>query len=597
MNGLPPGVTSCAPLLATTALEQTWGTNERLVFLGEWCRRYDRRHVWSQRPHSVVRNHWDDRAKLRSDHDYLKCLHDSVLAELVRAMNRYHRIDRPVRYWQMVLDPWLLTYVAVIWDRWECLRVAFEQHGQLETIAPASHTERAPFLDYRDFVEKILSDEWNHDLCRDIIESAFSTQCEVRRLGVESNEPRETARTSPRGPRRSLKHRLAAFTDRLVGKVTPGNQVVFFETYLSPAILTRLHLRLRQVPRWYLDEFAWKAPADVTKSGGAAACRTSLALELKPTRAFEAFLFNRIPSDMPSVYLEGLSSLRNRADEVPLKPKAILTANAHWGNDLFKLWCAEQMLAGTKLITMEHGGCIPPAFSAMSFEEDVADGKTTWAVPFHPKHTRLPASQLCRIKGKSPREYLAVVGFDTSRYNYRVEAAPKAGQSLAHYEMVCDLYASLTDEIKARFVVKPYPHDGWNVRQRLVDRLGEDKISREPKYLRFLSHAKVVVCTYPQTTFAEAMASGLPTILCYPRALWEAMPQFESLLDCLGSVNIVFDDPVAAGAHVNSIWTDPDRWWSSEGVVAARSEVSRQALDLDADWLKRWTAFIQGAIA
>lgn len=33
-------------LLVTTALEETWDTNDSMLFLGEWCKRYSRRDVW-----------------------------------------------------------------------------------------------------------------------------------------------------------------------------------------------------------------------------------------------------------------------------------------------------------------------------------------------------------------------------------------------------------------------------------------------------------------------------------------------------------------------------------------------------------------------
>ena len=36
-------------LLVTTALEDTWGTDEEILFLGEWCKLYDRKSMWCNR--------------------------------------------------------------------------------------------------------------------------------------------------------------------------------------------------------------------------------------------------------------------------------------------------------------------------------------------------------------------------------------------------------------------------------------------------------------------------------------------------------------------------------------------------------------------
>ena len=34
--------------LITTADEATWKFDEKVVFLGEWCRLYNRKHIWKE---------------------------------------------------------------------------------------------------------------------------------------------------------------------------------------------------------------------------------------------------------------------------------------------------------------------------------------------------------------------------------------------------------------------------------------------------------------------------------------------------------------------------------------------------------------------
>lgn len=54
-------------LLATTPFQETWGKEEEILFLGEWCRTYHSRNIWGNRNHQTVRYHCDDREKLRAD--------------------------------------------------------------------------------------------------------------------------------------------------------------------------------------------------------------------------------------------------------------------------------------------------------------------------------------------------------------------------------------------------------------------------------------------------------------------------------------------------------------------------------------------------
>lgn len=554
-----------------------------------------------KRKHQMVRNHWDDRKKLKNDFDYLKGLHDSLLTSLVSAMNSYHQIERPLRYWQMVLDPWLLTCVAVVWDRWECLRFAFEEHGQLETIEFDSSAEFKPCFDFDDYSEKINSDRWNHQLFLEIIKSNYSDRCNVIKLPFPSSSSIGIETVVPVRPRtKTFKRMIAEFVDTILGRLTSRNKVMFFQSYFPIPALVRLNMNLGQLPRLYLKEFEWPIPLGISGTVNRGNLdRKSISLDMEPRNPFEAFLIRHVIEAMPYIYLEGFSALRARAGQISMKPKLVLTAAGHWASELFKLWCAEQILGGVKFVAMEHGESFTPEFYTMSFEEDIADIKTVWAVPYHKKQVRMPANKLVSKKRfHSTKENLAVIGNEMPRYNYRAQAAPQSGQSLISYEMVCNFYLLLRDEIKAHFLIKPYPHNrGWNIRQRFVDSLGADKVFVTGKYTHFLAKARIIVNTYPGTTFSEAMASGLPTILFYPAHLWEVIPEQKPLIETLMAAKIIFTSPRAVAAHLNRVWDDPDRWWESPEVQHARKEFHRQTLNVDGDWLKKWAAFIRGMLA
>jgi len=87
------GSTDRRAVLATTAIEDTWGSNgEPIVFLGEWCKRYSRRHTWSERETVTLPFHWDDRGKLDRDYQYLESLHHRLLELLTAALNGHHGV-------------------------------------------------------------------------------------------------------------------------------------------------------------------------------------------------------------------------------------------------------------------------------------------------------------------------------------------------------------------------------------------------------------------------------------------------------------------------------------------------------------------------
>ena len=583
-------------LLVTTAIEEAWGNDRPVVFLGEWCKLYGRKAVWSVLSSQTVPNHWDDRKKLRNDHDYLKELYGLLLVDIARAMNEYHQIERPLRYWQMVVGAWLLSYVAVIWDRWECLRLAFSESERLETVELSSIAGLRASSDYSDFSGQINSDQWNYHIFLEIIKAQYARQCKIIAAPETSHPPGDLGGGGRKRETATFKHKAARFVDGLLARLPSRGRVVFFQSYFPPRALLRLNMSLMQLPRLYWSEFDGPTTKYVTSGSDHDPDRGKIKLTLLPRTAFEAFLIGRIARDIPSAYAEGFEVLRAWADRIALSPKVILTASAHWANEAFKVWSAEQVFRGAKLVIMDNGGSFPPAFGNMSFPDDIADVRTKWSIPFHSKHIRLPANKLADFRLESTKEYLAVVGNEMPRYTYRAHAHPHSGQTLVGYNMVCELYSLLADEIKSSFRVKPYPDRGWNIRQRYIDNLGREKVSDERSFYGYLSRARIVVATYPQTTFSEAMASGLPAILYYPAHLWETIHEMDPLLEVLKDAKIIFHSPESAANHINDIWSAPDIWWNSPDVLRARREFHRQISCIESNWLKAWLTFINGLL-
>jgi putative transferase (TIGR04331 family) len=593
-------------LLVTTALEQTWGHSEPILFAGEWCRLYDRRDAWRAREHEVLPYHWSDRGKLRRDHRYLNDLQESLLVHLAEALNAYHGIDRPVRYWRMVLGVWLPTYVPVLFDRWECLRFAFGSDGEMTTLALPLAERNDAVGDSDAFINSAAySAEWNHALFLRIIRFAHAGRCAIRAADMPSARQSERvtaegddAPRTPGGAKGVLKT-LVAKLDTLAGRLCSSYKVVLVNSYFPPGALVRLNLVLGQVPRFHIGEFAYRAEGSVVAGGCERSPReASLRISRGAASDFETFLTEQIVRDIPRAYVEDFATLLNRVGQIRISTRVICSAGAHWNNELFKLWCAEQVLKGSKFVALTHGGAIPLVIDqTMSFEEKISDTKVTWSIPYQPNHVRLPSNKLVSRRINSSKTICSVVTQETPLHPFRASAGPIGIGVLEIVPLVCDLFAGLRPDIQQCFRVKPYRNLGWNTRQRFSDAIGADKIFGEQPYERCLAQSRVVICTYPETTFAEAMASGLPTLLVYCAHLWEVIPQMEGLLTALRSAGIVYDDARRAAAHVNQIWDDADRWWSSPAVVTAREQFFAHCLDLDRRWLRKWAGYLRAAAA
>ena len=107
------------------------------------------------------------------------------------------------------------------------------------------------------------------------------------------------------------------------------------------------------------------------------------------------------------------------------------------------------------------------------------------------------------------------------------------------------------------------------------------------------SRSRLIVCTYPQTTFSEAMHSGIPTVLLYPETLWQLDNAFGDLVRELRKTRVVFSDPIEAADHVNEIWKDADEWWARADTTRVREMFFDLCGRVRSDWLNEWVGFFQ----
>ena len=110
------------------------------------------------------------------------------------------------------------------------------------------------------------------------------------------------------------------------------------------------------------------------------------------------------------------------------------------------------------------------------------------------------------------------------------------------------------------------------------------------------ARSRLIVCTYPQTTFSEAMHSGIPTIMLYSEKLWQLDSFFAGLLSELKGNGIVFSDPEAAARHVNEIWHDLDEWWAQPDIRNVREMFFDMCARVRPNWLNEWTQFFRSEL-
>ena len=69
--------------LVTTPNQKYWNNNEKIIFLGEWCKLYNQKGKWDKLDHQTFPHHWENRDDLYRDLSYTNSLYEKYLKQPV----------------------------------------------------------------------------------------------------------------------------------------------------------------------------------------------------------------------------------------------------------------------------------------------------------------------------------------------------------------------------------------------------------------------------------------------------------------------------------------------------------------------------------
>ncbi|MEE9276768.1 MAG: LIC12162 family protein [bacterium] len=583
---------SGGPFLAATALEEFWDARRPLLFLGEWCRLHGRRGSWAGRDHEVLPYPWDDPARKARAALYCRELHAETLPLLADHLNRAHGERRGLRYWRIIIGPWLLGFIEALYDRFVCLSEALAGRPGLDTLVldPASWiTPR----DWYEFTYLIQGDAYNLQLYSQLLE------------GMGRRHPSRPYRIPYALPFRAqtlpqrVRFRLKNIYSRGLDWVGRGRPILLCEMAMPQADTWRL-CRATGFRAWPMGREILVGKSHIrAPEGGAREGLGRLPLE-RTGEEFPSLFVQTLPVNFPSLYLEGYAEMRDGCAPFARGVQRVLVSSQGWkSNERFKFIAAEGAERGARLVCTQHGGATGTCDHS-PMEEMIVEGVDdfiSWGFSKSeaPKAVPLPDPKLQRLMqgGSGEREAgggVLFVGNTFPRYAVSFRTQPISSQVLSYIKWQLRFFRALPEELRRKVLVRPYPGDvDWRHKDRLSDEftgLRFDDFSQG--IIRRLESCRLLVVDNPQTTLVEALALNRPTVLFYDTALWGMRPHAERLFGLLAEAGILCHDPEAAASHVLRVKEDPETWWGGEAVQRARREFLEGMVIEEPDWVGAW---------
>ena len=229
-------------VLITTALQETFPKeiNEKVLFLGEWCKVYNKKSVWEKFDSQTMTYHWNDREKLYTDYQSIQIIYEKILLELSSKLNQTHQVNYSLRYWRILIGPWLGFFIQTLFDRWFMLNTVFDNNQKYHCCV----IKREPLSfvpnDMSHFQQWFITDDWNEAIYGQLIELCWINKINVTWIEKIKQVPQSfVAKKIPIIPRAEMLSELMRFKKGIAVAGTHGKTTT---TSLIASILSKGNL-------------------------------------------------------------------------------------------------------------------------------------------------------------------------------------------------------------------------------------------------------------------------------------------------------------------------------------------------------------------
>lgn len=557
--------------LVTTAEERTWPNDGKVVFLGEWCKKYNREHKWSKYDSTTARPYAVLPKEKEAINEYRDTIFSELLYELSEELNRIHNTSHSKRYWDIVVGPWLQQSIKVFINRYGALSQALSENDIDKSIVSATEGIIPPQV-YLDFMYCLDDDVWNYELYSDMLQHWPDLDIELVQINVDLNlEYRVKKKTiNPIGWKSSIRP-IVMFVFKAVSLFSRKTDAFITKSYLPPFQELKLQILLGQVPQF------WTIP-DVGRLDYSKEMRKNFFQGYKGHSGMQREVRRLIGKLIPVCYLEGYKSTGEQAEQMswPIQPRFIFTSNSYAHAEVFKFWTAKKVEQGVPYYVGQHGNNYGTLKGYKTWVEvNTCDRFYSWGFGSDYKHRRITPAFVLKLANKNlsinKKGGLLLIKRGPGR---RDGCHDRNFEHILYRKNVLSFFSYLNKGLQNKTTVRLHlgstnlESADEHIWRKKYKNIVIDDGSRD--IYKLISYNRIVVHSYDSTGILETLTLNIPTIAFWINNLDLIMPEIIPDYQLLIDANIVHLDPKSAANHVNKYWDNIDDWWESDKVQNAR---------------------------
>jgi putative transferase (TIGR04331 family) len=498
---------------------------------------------------------------------------EMIMMVLSSELNNIHDTNHDSRYWNIVLESWVRLLVE-----------NYYHYNQINDDITLPNFEKIQFdisVNYQDFMNSISSDTVNFRQCfKSLI--LYLLEHDIASMPIINKQKYHYVNWSFK--------RIILMIIFYLSKVVPKNRL-FSTTIHTPSIFINSFFKLRLFPIPVIERKSYIAPS------------VNLVMREKLYKIGQAQidkcdvddqLWKIVCATIPLCYLEGFLKLLENSKQYGRPTNIVLSHDFH-SCDSYKVWVANSVENGTKLIGAQHGGGYGTVFYEYSegHEIKVSDLFLSWSNLDRSNSIQVPSQKFIQKKDNSDNFSIVMVNVALPSF-YKYHSSPIMEQFLQNIDDQLLFLSLLKDRPISHMRIRQYNAScDFPIQKKYAISGFDILVDNDSSYITLISNANLVVHSYTGTSWLETIMNNIPTVVFVNPSHWDYQSEVLPYLDQLRTVGIMHDSPSSAADHVNNIYSNIDFWWSDEHLQFVRSEFCKRFAYTEKNWEKKWINAIQ----
>jgi len=577
--------------LVTTANRKYWKTDEKILFLGEWCKIYSEKHIWSNIDYETLPSPWNKYQQLDSHFTYLEDIYEKYLKVFASNLNNYHNEDHSIKYWRIIIGPWLYRFITVIYDRYLSIKSAIDFNRVTNTWIPDLKPDRwVPVSSYDLLSLACANNNYNLYLYGRLITKLGRIPFKIKEDKSFLNPldlPEFKHVTSVENKKTIIRDFI-----QISEKYIPDRfyKIMFFSTGISFWNNIKLLFSLGQLPFVIPQFYPFRAPIEKN-------LRKNIKVP-EETNEFESILNDLVTEQLPISFFEGYLATRDKSVGIyPKRTKLILTSNrmGMHPDEGFRFWVANQVEKGVKLILIQHGGGYGLCNTFTEKHElEICSKFFSWG--WGGEQPKI--SPMTIIKNIDRSNIISANGKILSVISATTPFVPGADQvttgnvfCFSHNYILQQkrFLNAVCPEVCKLLLLRPFKDVGLNEVGQMTDMYPSIKIYKgDAPLIKQLRESRLCIHGYFGTSWLETLSMNFPTVVFWDLNRVRTLLSVQPYLDDLRRLKILHDTPESAAEFINEIYEDPLPWWMSSELQKVNNKFCHLFARTSKNWMKEW---------